>query len=101
MVVVKPMKFTRRTSLILSFVILVSLSKFAFYAVVGGDGFKQFRHRIPNAALANLQATIIDSMAIPIKTITIDRIIGTISFMKLIKKCKRNLFCLSIQKRFL
>ena len=39
LVVVKPMKFTRRTSLILSFVILVSLSKFAFYAVVGGDGF--------------------------------------------------------------
>ena len=38
-VVVKPMKFSRRTSLILSFVILAALSKFAFYAVVGGHGF--------------------------------------------------------------
>ena len=38
-VVVKPMKFTRRTSLILSFVILAALSKFTFYAVVGGNGF--------------------------------------------------------------
>ena len=39
LVVVKPLRFTRRTSLILSFVILAALSKFAFYAVVGGDGF--------------------------------------------------------------
>ena len=39
LVVVKPMRFTRRTSLILSFVILAALSKFAFYAFVGGDGF--------------------------------------------------------------
>ena len=38
-VIVKPMKFTRRTSLILSFVILAALSKFAFYAIVGGNGF--------------------------------------------------------------
>ena len=38
-VVVKPMKFSRRTSLILSFIILAALSKFAFYAVVGGNGF--------------------------------------------------------------
>jgi len=38
-VVVKPLKFTRRTSLILSFIILAALSKFAFYAVVGGHGF--------------------------------------------------------------
>ncbi len=38
LVVVKPMKFTRRTSLILSFIILVALSKVAFYAVVGWDG---------------------------------------------------------------
>ena len=39
LVVVKPMKFMRRTSLILSFIILAALSKFTFYAVVGGDGF--------------------------------------------------------------
>ena len=39
LVVVKPLKFTRRTSLVLSFVILAALSKFAFYAVVGGNGF--------------------------------------------------------------
>ena len=39
LVVVKPLKFTRRTSLVLSFVILAALSKFAFFAVVGGNGF--------------------------------------------------------------
>ena len=39
LVVVKPMALGRRTSLVLSLVLLAALGKFAFYAIVGGDGF--------------------------------------------------------------
>ena len=38
-VVVKPIALNRRASLVLSLVLLAALSKFTFYALVGGDGF--------------------------------------------------------------
>ena len=39
LVVVKPMGLNRRTALFVSFALAAAFGKFAFYAIVGGDGF--------------------------------------------------------------